>query len=162
MIDLEGRKIGGFRIVGILGGGNQGMVYSAVSETDEFPGCPPGTSVALKTMPARDDGGAFFASLRQRTLELASIVHRNVVRYYGCFMIHEAFADLHVVVMEQLSGETLKSRLARERGGLDADVAVHIAKGIVNGLASAAEKGICHGLLFYEYPGGRLFGKAAV
>lgn len=144
MIELEGKKIGGFRIVGILGGGNQGMVYSAISETDEFSECPPGTKVALKTMPAKDDGGAFFASLKQRTSELALIAHRNVVRYYGCFMIQEAFAELHVVVMEQLSGETLKSRLARERGGLDADVAVHIANGIVNGLAAAAEKGICH------------------
>lgn len=144
MIDLNGKKFGGFRVKGVLGGGNQGMVYSAVSETDEFPGCPPGTMVALKTMPARDDGGVFFASLRQRTSELASIMQRNVVRYYGCFMIQEAFAELHVVVMECLSGESLKSRLVREHGGLDADVSVHIAEGIVNGLAAAAEKGICH------------------
>ena len=144
MIDLNGKKFGGFRVKGVLGGGNQGMVYSAVSETDEFPGCPPGTMVALKTMPARDDGGVFFASLRQRTSELASVTQRNVVRYYGCFMIQEAFAELHVVVMECLSGESLKSRLARERNGLDADVSVHIAEGIVNGLAAAAEKGICH------------------
>ena len=144
MIDLNGKKFGGFRVKGVLGGGNQGMVYSAVSETDEFPGCPPGTMVALKTMPARDDGGVFFASLRQRTSELASITQRNVVRYYGCFMIQEAFAELHVVVMECLSGESLKSRLVREHGGLDADVSVHIAEGIVNGLAAAAEKGICH------------------
>lgn len=144
MVDLNGKKIGGFRIKEVLGGGNQGMVYSAVSETTEFHGCPPGTIVALKTMPARDDGGVFFASLKQRTAELASITQRNVVRYYGCFMIQEAFAELHVVVMECLSGETLKSRLMREHSGLDADASVHIAEGIVNGLAAAAEKGICH------------------
>ena len=144
MSDLSGRSIGGFGIERELVNGAQGRVYAAVSETGAFPGCPPGTRVVLKTMPSRDEAGEGFRRLSERTSILMSIDHPNVVRYYGCFKIQEPFAELHAVVMEQLDGETLKSRLSRSNGGLDVDSVVHIAEGMVLGLGAAASAGVCH------------------
>ena len=144
MADLTGRLIGGFRMTREVSKGAQGRVYEAVSDTDAFPNCPKGTEVVLKTMAARDDTGEEFARLSARTDVLAGLGHPNVVGYFGCFKVQEPFAELHVVVMERLDGETLKARLERERTGLDADSAVRIAEGVILGLGAAAAAGVCH------------------
>lgn len=144
MADLNGRTIGGFRIVREIRGGSQGTVYQAVCESATFAGCPPGTSVALKTMPVQDETHEVFKRLERRTRELAALRSRNIVRYFGCFHVQEPFAELHVIVMEYLEGETLKERLLRQIGGLDADEAMKVTVAMVSALAVASEKGICH------------------
>ena len=144
MADLSGRSIGGFRIGRELLKGAQGRVYTAVCESDVFPGCPCGTNVVLKTMPSADDTGESFRRLAERTALLAAVNHPNIVRYFGCFRMQEAFGDLHAVVVERLEGETLKTRLQRETGGLDADLAVRVLEGMVRGLGAAAAAGVCH------------------
>lgn len=144
MADLNGKTLGGFRIVREIRGGSQGTVYQAVCERETLAGCPPGTLVALKTMPVQDETLESFKRLERRTRELAALRSRNIVRYYGCFHVQEPFAELHVIVMEYLQGETLKERLLRQIGGLDADEAMKVTVAIVSALAVASEKGICH------------------
>jgi len=144
MADLSGRSIGGFRIERELLKGAQGRVYSAVCEASELPGCEPGTKVVIKTMPSIDDTGDGFRKLSERTALLVALDHPNVVKHFGCFKIQEPFGELHVVVTELLDGETLKSRLLREPGGLDADTTVRIAENMVLGLGAAAAAGVCH------------------
>ena len=144
MADLSGRKIAGFSIERELQKGAQGRVYAAVCDTDEFPNCPRGTKVVLKTMPSADETGDGFRKLSERTRLLAGIDHPNVVKYLGCFKIQEAFGDLHAVVVERLEGETLKAKLQREQCGLDADFCVRVIEGMVRGLGVAAAAGVCH------------------
>ena len=144
MADLSGRSIGGFRIERELLKGAQGRVYSAVCETNDLPGCEPGTKVVIKTMPSIDDTGDGFRKLSERTALLMSLDHANVVKYFGCFKIQEPFGELHAVVTEFLDGEMLKSRLLREPGGLDADMAIRIAESMALGLGAAAAAGVCH------------------
>lgn len=144
MADLSGRSIAGFSIERELQKGAQGRVYAAVCETDEFPNCPRGTKVVLKTMPSADETGEGFRKLSERTRLLAGIDHPNVVKYLGCFKVQEAFGDLHAVVVERLNGETLKAKLHREQGGLDADFCVSVIEGMVRGLGVAAAAGVCH------------------
>ena len=144
MADLNGRTVCGFRILRTLKSGAQGTVYEAVCEQGNSLGCVSGAHVAIKAMSVQDESGSSFAELQSRTSRIGAIDHPNVVKYHGCFMLQDAFAEMHLVVMDYLDGETLKDRLAREVGGLDADAAVRIIEAVVSGLDAAAAKGVCH------------------
>lgn len=145
MTEPSVERLGGFRILEALkdGSGSQGNLYRAVCETPPFPEVAVGDVVALKTMPDPDDG-ATFARLQRRTASLAAIRHPNVVRYFGCFAVSDAFSSVHVVVMECLQGRTLKEWLHESPDGLDVDVAVQIVKGMVAGLEATSAVGIVH------------------
>ena len=138
--------IGGFRVLAEIkaGVGAQGTVYKAVCESDDYPACPRGTVVALKTMKPGADGDRQFEKLRLRSAALASLDHPNVVRYLCCFIDQSGFGDMHAVVQEYLDGETLKSRLERCPVGLDVDEGLKVVSGVVSGLAAAVAKGIVH------------------
>ena len=144
MADLNGKTVDGFRILRTLKSGAQGTVYEAVCEQGNSLGCTSGAHVAIKAMSVQDESGSSFAELQRRTARLGAIDHPNIVKYHGCFVMQDAFAEMHMVVMEYLDGETLKDRLAREAGGLDADNAVRIIEAVVSGLDAAAAKGVCH------------------
>ena len=140
-------RIGGFRILERLQGGaegNQGTVYRAVCEEPPFDTVEVGEVVAIKTMSVPDDDGTAYAKFEKRTRIIASLDHPNIVRYRGCFCVSEAFALVHVLVMDCLEGETLKERLEKNPGGLDADDALRIIDGAAAGLEAAAAKGIVH------------------
>jgi len=139
--------VGGFKLLASIkaGSGAQGNVYKAVCERDDLPLCPRGTVVALKSMPVTGtDADHAFERLQARTQALSAIDHPNIVRYLGCFAAQLEFADRHFIVQEYLEGVTLAEKLRHCRGGLDADEALRVVKGMVAGLAGAAAKGIVH------------------
>lgn len=147
MAESDEVLIGGFRLLAKLkaDAGMQGTVYRAVCETDDFPRCPRGTVVALKTMSAcGEDCDRAYERLRTRTDILKGIDHPNLVKYYGCFTEQQDFSEIHVVVEELLEGETLKDRLVSYPNGLDADEAVRIVTAMVAGLGAAEAKGVAH------------------
>ncbi len=146
-MSVKGLTIGGFEILDELsaGYGAQGMVYRAVCVEDKFGFVEPGTVVALKSMNVNDDQGAQWRKLEKRTRELVALEHPNVVRYYGCFDDDSVdMGSRYVLVQEYLSGETLKTRLARSPLGLDMDTGLTIVRAAVAGLDAACRAGIVH------------------
>lgn len=144
----DGRhRLGGFRLLDAadpVGAGGQGTVRRAVCEAAVFPGLAVGTTVALKVMPGSDSDDVRWRRLESKVSVLAALDSPDVVRYHGCFRERVGVVTLHVVVMEFLEGETLRMRLERSPGGLDADVALDVARAVASGLAAAAAAGLVH------------------
>ena len=136
MSELKDRIIGGFRILQEIqsGSGSQGTVHKAECIEDVHGLTRVGEVVALKVMAVQDDAKQQWEKLKRRTSELSQLKHPNIVRYYGCFSEQGPFNDIHVVVQEFLSGETLKDRLAKSKSGLDVDEGIKIADAALSGL----------------------------
>lgn len=146
MSESKDRIIGGFKVLQEIqaGSGSQGTVYKAQCVEDIHGVAPVGTVVAMKVMAVQDDTRELWRKLEKRTKELCKLEHQNVVKYYGCFAEQGAFNDVHVVVQEFLSGETLKERLMRFPSGLDADEALRITDDALAGLEYTAGCGLVH------------------
>lgn len=147
MAETDEQHLCGFRLLdstASLGVGGQGTVCRAVCERTDVPGLAVGTVVALKVI---SESGVDDERWRRLASMVKTLVHLdapNVARYYGCFRERAGVVNLHVVAMELLEGETLKERLARTPGGLDADVALDIVRAAAAGLGAAATTGIIH------------------
>lgn len=141
------QSLGVFRLLDTtdpVGEGGQGTVRRAVCERADFPGLTVGMTVALKVMPVSDADESRWQRLGSMVSVLAALDSPHVVRHYGCFRERAGVVDLHVVVMEFLEGETLRTRLSRSPGGLDADVALNIVRAAASGLGAAAAAGFVH------------------
>jgi hypothetical protein len=126
-------RLGGYRVLQVLGRGGMGVVFLA--EDEALQRC-----VALKTLaPAR----AAVPSARQRFLNearaMAAIKHPHVATIY------QVGEDRGVpfLAMELLEGESLDSRLRRE-GKLPAAEVVRIGREAAEGLAAAHGRGLVH------------------
>jgi predicted Ser/Thr protein kinase len=122
-----------YRIVGLIGKGGMGEVYSADDVKLEQP-------VALKFLPAGLDQDAerlerFFGEVRVAR----QVSHPAVCRVYD---IGEADGQ-HFLSMEYVDGENLAS-LLRRIGRLAPDKALDIARQLCAGLAAAHAKGVLH------------------
>jgi serine/threonine protein kinase len=129
------RMLGGYKITGTLASGQMGVVYRGEHPTARRP--PVAIKAVhnqLQTYPAI--AARFFAE----SIVLARVVHPNVVRFHD--FGYDAAGSAYLV-MELLEGETLSSRLARERR-LDISVAIDIAMQLTQGIAAAHEQGIVH------------------
>ena len=137
--------LGPFRILGPITGarGSQGSVFRAVCENAEMPGLRTGDVVAVKVM-AGDDNGEALRRLQERIRLIQKTGHANVVRYYGAFLVAGEFNSQIAVVMELLEGEPLSERIAKSRGGLDADEALRVVDHALSGLAATEAAGIVH------------------
>jgi serine/threonine protein kinase len=129
---LIGSTIVHYRIVRKLGEGGMGVVYGAVDTRTDQP-------VALKLLAPSLAGDE---RARQRLLRearvMAALDHPNICRVLAA---HDVDGQL-IIVMAQLSGETLARRIAR--GVLPFAEAMGIAAQVASGLAAAHEKGIVH------------------
>src|SRR4051812_30223255 len=136
MAELElGDVVGGYRILGILGGGALATVYHAVSTS--------GHHVALRVPheELRRDH-----SLSDRLLEgarrTAAVKHPNVVQ------VIEASTDAGqpYIVMERVTGPSM-AEVLMNRGALDADNAARLVIELAKGVAAAHRAGVTHGML---------------
>lgn len=136
---------GPFRILGPISGakGSQGSVYRAVCEKAGMPGIRAGDVVAVKVM-ASDDTGETLKRIQERIRTIQETGHANIVRYFGACLVVDEFSSQIAVAMELLEGETLKDRIAKSRGGLDADEALRVVDFALQGLAATEAKGIIH------------------
>lgn len=127
-----GDRFGPYRIDCLLGRGGMGEVYEAEHLEQ-------GRRVALKILHQRlrrqDDRARFFEEGRLA----AAVNHPNCVYVFGT----EEVAGIPAIVMELLSGETLKDRV-RARGPLTAADAIEAALQIVAGLEAARAAGVLH------------------
>ncbi|MBI4604181.1 MAG: serine/threonine protein kinase, partial [Planctomycetes bacterium] len=128
---VEGREIGAYRILSLLGKGGMGEVYRARDTKLQ-------RDVAVKVLPAsfaRDPDRASRFTREARLL--ASLNHPNIATIYGV----EEWEGTRVLILELIEGETLADRIA---GGLAIETALVLARQIAEGLEAAHEKGVIH------------------
>jgi serine/threonine-protein kinase len=126
--------LGAYRITGVLASGQMGIVYRAEHPSRRRP-------FAIKAVHGQHETNpAIVARFFAESVVLGRISHPNVVRFHD--FGYDAAGSAYLV-MELLEGETLTSRLARERR-LDATVALDIALQVAQGLAAAHALGIVH------------------
>ena len=126
-------RLGGYRILQVLGSGGMGVVYRA-----EDPSLK--RLVALKVMKptVAATGSAKERFLREAQFT-AAIEHDHIVQIY---QVGEDFG-VPFIAMPLLRGESLKSRLGRTGYMPQSDV-VRIGKEVSAGLAAAHERGLIH------------------
>jgi tRNA A-37 threonylcarbamoyl transferase component Bud32 len=124
--------LGNFEILGLIGSGGMGDVYRAHDPNL-------GRDVAVKVLPAAFAQDAQRLRRFQREARiLASLSHPNLVQIFDA-----GEQDGHpYLVMELLTGETLRSRLSR--GRLPWRKAAEVAAAAADGLSAAHAQGIVH------------------
>ncbi|MDX2030335.1 MAG: protein kinase [Blastocatellia bacterium] len=129
---LEGKTIGNYRILSLLGKGGMGEVYLAED-------LALARRVALKFVSHRLVDDAW--SRRQLIKEaqaIAQLDHPNICAVYGV----ERQAGYDFIVMQYVPGETLAGLL--QKGRLPVEIALSLGRQIVAALAKAHAHGIIH------------------
>jgi serine/threonine protein kinase len=125
-------RLGGYRVLGVIGRGGMGIVLRAEDVALQRP-------VALKVMHPEL---ALQASARQRFIRearaIAAIDHEHIVRVYAVGEQH----GLPFFAMELLHGESLADRLGR--GPLPISEIVRLGKEVARGLQAAHALGLVH------------------
>ncbi|AEH10732.1 serine/threonine protein kinase [Candidatus Protofrankia datiscae] len=111
----------------VLGRGAFGLVVKGRHRELDRP-------VAIKILPAGTDETA--ASSRAEARLLAALDHPHVVRVYDSIPA----GDLHLIVMELLSGGTL----TRRRAGIPPEAACAVGLAVAAALGSAHQRGVLH------------------
>lgn len=129
---LEGRQLGSYTIVSLLGVGGMGEVYQAHDSKLR-------RDVAIKVLPQKFVGDAErMTRFRREAQVLASLNHPNIATIHGL----EQFRDTHYLVMELVMGQTLDERM--KVGAFTIDKALKVAAQIAEALDTAHEKGVIH------------------
>ena len=126
-----GTQLGPYTIRSPLGKGGMGEVYRAIDTRLE-------REVAIKVLP--DNLSSDPNALKRFQVEakaLAALSHANIVSIFDV----GTDQDISFVVMELLSGETLRARLTRV---VSWQKAIEISISVAEGLAAAHSKGVVH------------------
>ncbi len=132
MLLEPGSRLGPFEILTRLGAGGMGEVWRARDTRLQ-------RDVAIKVLPeafAKDPDR--LARFTREAHVLASLNHPNIAAIYSL----EEIGDMRLLVLELVSGETLKQRIAR--GSFSVHAALDAAFQIANALEAAHAKGILH------------------
>lgn len=128
-------RLAHFDIVEVIGEGGMGMVFRAFDTYLE-------RFVALKVLDPQLAGDELARKRFCREARAAaSINHENVVAIHQ--VLHEEDADLPMLVMQLVSGESLEDRLERD-GRLEFREIISIGSQIAAGLAAAHAQGLVH------------------
>jgi serine/threonine protein kinase len=128
-----GTRLSSYQVLVHIGAGGMGEVYEA-HDTKL------GRNVAIKVLPeafAHDSDR--LARFQREAKMLAALNHPNIATIHGL----EESNGAHYLVMELVSGETLRERLASE-DPVPLEEALKIAVQIAEALEAAHEKGIIH------------------
>lgn len=126
-------RLGGYRIIGVLGRGGMGVVYEA--EDEQL-----GRRVALKVMaPSLTDPDVARQRFLREARSMAAVEHDNIIPVYG---IGEDNGQ-PFIAMPLLAGETLTARLARQVQ-IPLGECLTIAQQTALALTAAHLKGLVH------------------
>jgi eukaryotic-like serine/threonine-protein kinase len=129
---MIGKTLGHYQITGQLGKGGMGEVYRAHDTKLN-------RDVALKVLPPKFASDAErMARFKREAQLLASLNHTNIAAIYGL----EESGDVRALVMELAEGSTLADRI--NKGPIQLDETLSIARQIADALEAAHEKGIIH------------------
>jgi Tol biopolymer transport system component len=129
---LEGRRIGSYQFLSLLGAGGMGDVYRARDTRL-------GRDVAIKVLANLILPDAErLARFEREAQVLAALNHPHIAAIYGL----EEAEGIHGLVLELVGGATLDERLAL--GALPIQEALTVAHQIAEALEAAHEKGIIH------------------
>jgi eukaryotic-like serine/threonine-protein kinase len=129
---LSGHRLKQYEFVTLIGSGGMGEVYRAHDHNL-------GRDVAIKILsPEFSTDRQRVARLRLEARVLATLNHPSIAAIYDV----QEEDNLCGLVLELVDGETLAERI--ERGGLNSDEALIIAKQVADALAAAHEKGVIH------------------
>jgi len=123
---LPGRRIGPYRIAGLLGEGGMGAVYRAVDTRLD-------RSVAIKISDQR-----YTARLEQEVRTIAALNHPHICTLYDVGSLPDGTAYM---VTELIEGETLREWLRQPR---PAERSIEIARQVLEALRAAHQAGIVH------------------
>lgn len=131
-MSLQGKRIGPFDILDLIGEGGMGQVYRA-NDTRLS------RDVALKFLPEQFGADPDRLARFQREAQaLASLNHPNIATIHGI----EQSGSMRALVMELVEGPTLAERIAQ--GPMAVEEVLPIAKQIAEALEYAHERGIIH------------------
>ena len=126
-------QISHYRVDRLLGAGGMGEVYLAQDAKLH-------RKVALKVLPERFSADAERVRRFQREARAASALnHPNIITIYEIGQADER----HYIATEFIEGETLRSRVSKEKPISLAEV-LDVSIGVANALAAAHEAGIIH------------------
>jgi len=126
-------RLGGYRLIGVLGRGAMGAVYEAKQVSLD-------RTVALKTIRDRlVNKPSALARFTREAYAAAQLNHHNVVQIYD----FGEDAGQHYFSMERVDGAAL-SEVVRERGALDARLAATYIVQAARGLQFAHRSGMVH------------------
>ncbi len=134
---LIGRTVGKYQVTENLGRGGMAEVYKAYQETlDRY--------VAIKVMHSflADEEG-FLARFQREARAMAALNHPNIVGVYD----FDIYDDMYYIVMEFVSGGTLKSRIAGMSGQGDTmplSESTRVVLEVADALAYAHGRGMVH------------------
>ena len=129
---MIGRKVGHYEVTAKIGEGGMGEVYRARDTRLD-------REVAIKVIPpefAKDPER--LARFRREARLLASLNHTHIATLHG---LEESEGEVFLV-MELVAGEDLSERL--QRGAIDLDEALDLARQFAEGLEAAHEQNIVH------------------
>jgi tRNA A-37 threonylcarbamoyl transferase component Bud32 len=133
---LEGRTLGKYQVLELLGRGGQARVYRGYHPGLDRP-------VAIKVLRADLLDEPLLARFRREARAVAALRHPNVVQVFD-FDVED---ERYYIVMELLTGDTLQARLAahRARGRrVPPGEGVRILLDVLDGLAYAHGRGVVH------------------
>ena len=130
----QGLVLGPYVLVDAVGQGSMGVVHKAQSKTDN------NKWYAVKILPRRSMWNVRLARRQVRTF--GQFQHPAVVPFVDV----GTSGGLHYLVWNFVEGETLES-VVQSRGRLDARMAAEFALQIAQGLSTAHQHGLFHGLL---------------
>jgi DNA-binding winged helix-turn-helix (wHTH) protein len=132
---LDGKRVSHYRVIGPLGGGGMGMVYRAED-------LKLGRRVALKFLPEEmADDNLALRRFDREAQTASSLNHPNICTIYEI----DEYEGRPFIAMELLEGQSLRDRLAENRGGpLEIGELRSIGKQVCEGLTAAHAKGIIH------------------
>ncbi|MCA9655375.1 MAG: tetratricopeptide repeat protein [Myxococcales bacterium] len=132
LVEAPGVQLGRYVLVGTIGAGGMGVVYSAYDPELR-------RKVAIKVLRSKRAGQGDRERLLREAQALARLTHPNVVAVHDVGMVEDG--DIYLA-MELVVGETLGHWLAQRKRSWREVLGIYLEAG--EGLAAAHDKGLVH------------------
>lgn len=133
MVEIKGRKLGGFLLTKLLGQGAMGAVYRGKQLSLD-------RDVAVKViLPTYADNPDYIRRFEREAKLIAQLTHQNITQIYE----FGTFDGYYLIVMEFVEGVSLKGLLSVEKK-LPVHAVCEMMIHIASGLSAGASKNIVH------------------